>query len=179
VVEELEVTDDPLLAGTYTRTGFLPQLWLELDGTWRVVSVFDQLIWLQHGPDGADAVTLQIIKPDWAYGPNAIPVPEPDAEIALEAITVHESLVEVESSTSRIGGLDGLQVTVENRSTEDARILHSPPGDFSVPAGRRSWIAAFDSTRGLVMVFVGGSVTGWAGALGIAEPVLESIVFGQ
>ena len=45
-------------------------------------------------------------------------------------------------------------------------------------AGRRLWIALFDTPDGVLAVMVGGSVAGWEGALSAAEPVLESIVIG-
>ncbi len=174
---ELEVSDFPLGAGTYTRTGFQPPITLALDGTWRAVVVEDRVLWLQDGPDGPDVVTIQILRPDWAYAPGAIPLQDLDAALAIDTIRAHELLLEIEAGASRIGGLEGLQITVENTSKDDAWILHAPPGDLKVPAGRRSWMAFFDTSDGVVAILVGGSASGWDVALGVAEPLLESIAF--
>ncbi|MEO5704835.1 MAG: hypothetical protein ABIZ52_08850 [Candidatus Limnocylindrales bacterium] len=174
---ELEVDDLALQAGTYTRTGFEPAITLGLDGAWWAVVVEDSVLWLRHGPDAPDVVTVQILRPDWAYAPGAIAVQDLDAQLVVDTIQANDLLVEIESSTSRIGGLEGLEITVENPTKDDAWILHAPIGDLKVPAGHRSWMAFFDTPDGVVAILVGGPISGWDAALALAEPLLESIRF--
>ncbi len=85
----------------------------------------------------------------------------------------------IESSESRIGGLTGSQVTVENAGDAHAQVMQVPPGALGIDPGRRLWIAFFDTPDGLLAIMVGGSVARWDDALAAAEPVLESVRIGE
>ena len=84
----------------------------------------------------------------------------------------------IEASESRIGGLVGSQITVENAGETHATVLEVPPGLLGIDPGRRLWIAFFDTDAGLLAIMVGGSTERWDEALSAAEPVLESVRIG-
>lgn len=101
-----------------------------------------------------------------------------DAAAAVAALGDHPGLNVVESSESRIGGLTGQQITVENAASAHAEVIDSPPGPLGIDPDRRLWIAFFDTEDGLLAIMVGGSVERWEEALATAEPVLESVEIG-
>ena len=96
----------------------------------------------------------------------------------MASVQANSALAVVESSDSRIGGLDGLQVTVDNSGDAHATVMQVPPGPLGIDPGRRLWIAFFDTPDGLLAIMVGGSVAHWDEALAAAEPVLESAQIG-
>ena len=85
----------------------------------------------------------------------------------------------LDESPSRIGGLDGITIEVENISDSHAGVLFFQPGPLGIDPGRRLWISLFDTPDGLLAIMVGGSAARWDEALAEAEPVLESIRIGE
>lgn len=168
-IPELEFTGQPLPAGTYTRTGFEPRIILDLNGDWQAVQLLEGFFDVQQLLDSPDVYAVQFAKPTNID----------TAEDAVASLRASEDLVEVESSTSRIDGQEGLQITVENTSGSPTAIFEAPPGALSINDGRRLWIAFFDTEDGLLAIMVGGSVDQWDEALAAAEPVLESVRIGD
>jgi hypothetical protein len=76
---------------------------------------------------------------------------------------------------SRMGGLEGSVVVVENTGPTQARILDVPAGALAIDPGRRLWLALFDIEDGILAIMVGGSAERWEEALLAAEPILESV----
>jgi hypothetical protein len=101
------------------------------------------------------------------------------AEEAVRILGENPDLEVLETSESRMSGLVGSQVTVENSGTTHASVMQVPPGALGIDPGRRLWIAFFDTVDGLLAIMVGGSVAEWDAALLAAEPVLESVVLGD
>ena len=101
--------------------------------------------------------------------------PAPMVEAAAAAIGANPGLVVFAESESRLGGLTGFNLEVENQGTSHAPIIEVPAGMLGIDPERRLWISLLDTDDGLA-VMVGGSVAGWDHALVVAEPVLESIV---
>jgi hypothetical protein len=102
-----------------------------------------------------------------------------DAAAAAAAMETADGLTVVETSESRMDGLVGRQVTVENTGDAHATVLDVPPGPLGIDPGRRLWIAFFDTDAGLLAIMVGGSIERWDEALLAAEPVLESVTIGD
>jgi hypothetical protein len=111
-----------------------------------------------HGPDGATATS--------------------DPAEAVNILGTNPGLTVLETSESRMGGLTGSQVTVENAGDAHAEVIDVPPGPLGIDPGRRLWIAFFETDDGLLAVMVGGSAERWDEALLTAEPVLESVEIG-
>jgi len=177
-VSELIATGQPLEAGEYTRTGFEPAITIELDGSWQAVQLADGFFDVQQDPGSPDVIAVQFARPAAVFGQHGMSELPTTALDAVETLRSNPGLEVLESSSSRIGGLDGSQVTVENAGAAHAQIMRVPPGALGIDPGRRLWIAFFDTDDGLLAIMVGGSVARWAEALGAAEPVLESVRIG-
>lgn len=171
-------TGQPLEAGRYTRSGFEPRIELELDGTWEAVQLFDGFFDVQQDAGTPDVIAVQFAKPSRIDGADGALAPA-DAAEAVDLVSSNPALSVLERSDSRIGGLEGHQVTVANDGTAHARIMLVPPGPLGIDPGRRLWIAFFDTDDGLLAVMVGGSTARWDETLAAAEPVLESVVIGD
>ena len=99
----------------------------------------------------------------------------------MATLQSNSRLVTVESSSSRIGGLTGFQITVENPNDQVGLtpVMRVTPGVLQIAPGRRLWCAFFDTPNGVLAILVGGSLAKWDEALAAAEPVLESVTIGQ
>jgi hypothetical protein len=178
---ELRASREALKAGRYTHRGFVPRITFKVNGSWRAVQVLAGFFDVQQDVGSPDVIAVQFARPDGIYQAPGDLVAPATAEKAVEALTANPALTIVESSESRMDGLTGLQLTVENPSSagRDASVLHVPPGPLGISPGRRLWIAFFDRPEGLLAVMVGGSVEKWDEALLAAEPVLESVTIGH
>jgi hypothetical protein len=174
---ELETSASSLPPGRYTRSGFAPPITLTLDEGWRAVQLYDGFFDVQQDVGSPRVIAVQFATPLGVYGADgADAIDDPSAAVA--ALRANPGLTVIESSESRIGGLTGEQVTVENAGSEHATVLDVPPGPLGIDPGRRLWIAFFDTDDGLLAIMVGGSVERWDEALLTAEPVLESVEVG-
>lgn len=84
-----------------------------------------------------------------------------------------------DTSESRLGGLTGTVVDVENAGDGHEHIMELAAGELGIDAGRRLWVGLYDTDAGLLAVMIGGSVDRWEDALAAAEPVLESVRIGD
>lgn len=176
---ELVASSEPLPPGRYTRTGFRPPVTFEVDGPWFGVQLFDGFFDVQQDVGTPDVIAVQFATPDALYGADGVAVELTDPGTAASILLENPGLTVVETSASRIGGLEGHQVTVENAGAIDAQVMRVPPGPLTILPGRRLWIAFFDTPDGILAIMVGGSVAAWDDALLTAEPVLESILVGD
>lgn len=174
---ELEVTGEALPAGRYTHPRFEPRITLELDGAWEAVQEVEGFFDVEQDVGSPHVIAVQFARPIGVYAEQDAVEPESAAE-AVELLGLNPNLEVIESSPSRIGGLDGSQVTVENVDEPHTHVLHLGAGGLGIDQGRRLWIAFFDTDDGLLAVMVGGSAERWDEALAAAEPVLESIEVG-
>ena len=177
VAAELAATGEPLPAGRYTRSGFVPAITIELDGSWQAVQLANGFFDVQQDPGSSDVIAVQFGRPSGIFGESGLSDPA-TADAAVEVLRTNAGLQVVESSDSRIGGLDGAQVTVENAGQSHVSVMQVPPGALGIDPGRRLWIALFDTPDGLLAIMVGGSTARWDEALAAAEPVLESVRIG-
>lgn len=174
---ELTATGEPLAAGRYTRAGFVPPITFELDGSWQAVQLFGGFFDVQREPGTADVIAVQFARPSALFGEGGSEPPV-SADAAITAVHGNPALKVIEASDSRIGGQEGLQVTVEGAGGGRAGVMTVPPGPLGIDPGRRLWIAFFDTPDGLLAIMVDGSIARWDEALAAAEPVLESVQIG-
>ena len=174
----LEASATALPPGRYTREGFAPTITLELNEGWRAVQLFDGFFDVQQDVDSPHVIAVQFANVGGVHGAEGS-VDAADAAAAVAALGENPGLTVVESSESRIGGLTGEQVTVENAGSVHAEVIDVLPGPLGIDPGRRVWIAFFDTDEGLLAIMVGGSVERWEEALATAEPVLESVEIGS
>jgi hypothetical protein len=173
----LESTGE-LEPGFYKRPGFAPPIAFEVGAGWSAEQLFDGFFDVQMNPGSPDVVAVQFARPESIFGMNGESTPA-SAEEAVRILGENPDLDVLETSESRMSGLVGSQVTVENSGTAHASVMQVPPGALGIDPGRRLWIAFFDTEDGLLAIMVGGSVAEWDAALLAAEPVLESVVLGD
>jgi hypothetical protein len=173
----LEASATALPPGRYTREGFAPPIALELDEGWRAGQLFDGFFDVQQDVGSPHVIAIQFANVRGVHGSDGSEEVA-DAAAAAAALGEHPGLNVVESSESRIGGLTGQQITVENAGSAHAEVVDVPLGPLGIDPDRRLWIAFFDTEDGLLAIMVGGSVERWHEALATAEPVLESVEIG-
>jgi len=175
---ELTVGAGPLPAGRYKRSSFRPPIVFAVEDGWAAGNVVNGFFDVQQQIGTPDVIAVQFADVDGVGGRGGLMVPAATAEAAVAAIRDNGTLVVVDESASRMSGQDGLNVIVENRGTAPAVVMRVPTGALSIDPGRKLWISLFDTKDGLLAVMVGGSIAQWERTLGIAEPVLESVVIG-
>ena len=169
-------TSGALEPGTYTRTGFEPAITFTVDDGWSVGSVAGGFFDVQQQPGTPAVVAVQFGQVGSVIGADGTAARPTSAEDAAARIAGNPGLDTLDQSGSMLGGQTGVVIEVENTGTAHAPILDVPAGRLGIDPGRRLWIALFDTSEGVLAVMVGGPTDGWEDALGIAEPVLESIV---
>ena len=170
-----DLPSGPLHAGTYIRTGFRPSLVFTVDEGWTVGTSTSGFFDVQRDQGTPDVVAVQFARVDGVVGEDGATAPPKDAAAALAAIRKNPGLTVVDESGSKLGGLDGSIVVVENRGNGHASIMKVAPGLLGIDAGRKLWIGLFDTSDGVLAIMVGGSIAQWETALKSAEPVLESV----
>jgi hypothetical protein len=170
---------EELPPGHYTKSGFLPPITLQLNAGWFPGTITDGFFDVQRDRNGPDVVAVQFGRVEGVVGAEGRNVAATSAADAARAIAENPGLEVLGESESRLGGLTGFNLEVENTSGRHTGILDVSLGRLGIDSGRRLWISLFDTPDGLLAVMVGGSVAKWARALGFAEPVLESIVIGE
>ncbi|HET9416705.1 MAG TPA: hypothetical protein VFP30_04115 [Candidatus Limnocylindria bacterium] len=174
---ELVATSTALEPGRYTRGSFSPPITFDLGPDWRAVQLFQGFFDIQQQVGSPHVIAVQFANVRGIHG-AAGPVTTTDPGEAVEILRTNPGLTVVETSESRIGGLTGAQVTVENDRDAHAEVINVPPGPLGIDPGRRLWIAFFETDDGPLAIMVGGSTERWEEALLTAEPVLESVVVG-
>ena len=178
-VANLRETGEPLEPGRYSFRDFGgPIVSFDVDGPWQTGQLFDGYFDIHQDVESPDVIDVQFARPSGIHGADGSQVPT-DAADAVALLDANPEIEVIETSVSRIGELDGSQVTVENTGSEVATFMDLPPGTIGINEGRRLWIAFFDTDDGLLAIMIGGSVAKWDEALAAAEPVLESIEIGN
>ncbi len=172
---ELTASPAPLPPGTYTVAAFMPPVTLDIDGTWTSVNRFVDFFDVQQDVGSPDVVAVQVARPSALAGSGGTTPAPGDPAAAVDVLRANSGLTIIEESESRMSGLTGRQVTIENATGTFVEVLVVGQGAVSIDTGRRLWMAFFATPRGLVVVMVGGSVATWDHALTVAEPVLESV----
>jgi hypothetical protein len=175
---ELTASPAPLPAGTYTFGAFKPTVTLDVDGSWTSVNRFDDFFDVEQDVGSPDVISVQVARPAAFVGRSGTSAVPSDPGSAVEIVRSNPGLRVVEESETRMGGLTGRQVTVENASGHVVGVMVVGSGTPSIDTGRRLWMAFFATQDGLVAILVGGSTASWDRALEKAEPVLESIRIG-
>ena len=186
---DLGISAGAVPAGRYRLQGFDPGITVELDGSWQSLAQ-------QSGYASITQVTRPASSKPYAAGTliqitRAVTVVSgPDEEIkpttaseAVDALRGGLGAMVIESSDSRMGGLEGRQVTVERpgegppMSRDVVGVLEIPAGSIVLFPGTRLWIAYFDQADGVVAIVVHSSIKNWDAELAAAEPLLEQVRF--
>jgi hypothetical protein len=176
---ELTAGSAALVPGRYTRASFEPRIEFELDEGWFVGTLGSGFFDVQQQQRTPDVIAVQFANVTGVVRGAGEPTEPGTADAVATAIAENPALTVLGQSDSRLGGLSGVTVEVENAGTAHASILDVPPGRLGIDPERRLWISVFDTPDGVLAVMVGGSVDDWDHALAVAEPVLESVVIGD
>ncbi len=178
-VSELRSTTEPLPAGDYTRSSFVPRVTFTLTDGWRAVQLLDGFFDVQQDVGSPDVIAVQFARPSTVYGAEGEAVEPATAAEAAEALRSNPAFEVLGDDEAQVGGLGGRVIEIENAGDAHATVMVVPPGPLGIDPGRRLWVAFLDSPDGLLAVMVGGSVDEWQSAMDGAEPVLESVRIGS
>jgi hypothetical protein len=175
----LEIRGGDLAPGTYTHSGFEPRITFDLEEGWQGVQNASGFFDVQQDPDTPDVIAVQFGNADAVFGKDGTAVEIDQAADATPIIRENPDLTVLGESPSRMSGLDGFTIEVENAADGDVPVLRVPAGPLAISPERRLWVSFFDTPNGVLAVMVGGSVARWEDSLAIAEPVLESVRIGD
>jgi hypothetical protein len=177
-VIELEVSNDPLAAGTYVNSDFSPRVSFAVSGDWYAVQKEPGFFDVQQDVASSHVIAVQFANVVGVYHGDGAAAPPAGAAEAVELIESRPDLTVLGSSDALMDGREGFVVEVEIAGQDPTTVLDTPAGALSIDHGRRLWIALFDVDGGVLAILVGGSSEGWEEALATAEPVLESVTIG-
>lgn len=175
---ELPAAGTVLPAGTYTKAAFAPPITFAVEDGWTVGTPSNSSFDVRRG-SATDGVAVQFARIQDLVGAPGATIPAETASDAVAAFKANPNIKVIDESASRLGGLEGLNVVVENGGDGRTPIFGSPLDTHVLDPGHRLWIALFDTADGVLAVMVDGSAAGWDKALATAEPVLESVVIGS
>jgi hypothetical protein len=116
---------------------------------------------IQQDQGTSDVIAVQFAALDRVVGADGAATPATTVETAVRAIHANPGLVVIDESASSLGGLDGLNVTVDNQGAPHAPIMDVSAGRLGIDPGRRLWMSLFDTPDGVLAVMVGGSAATW------------------
>jgi hypothetical protein len=174
-VPQIPAAGSTLPAGTYTNGAFRPAVVFSVEDGWTVGTVGNGFMDVQQDRGTPDVIAVQFARLDGVVGKAGPTGPPATAAAAAEAIRQNPGVTVIEESGSKLGGLDGINLTIENRGAAHAPLMKVSAGTLGIDPQRRLWISLFDTPDGVLAVMVGGSVAAWGKALTTAEPVLESV----
>ena len=142
----LTAGSEPLPAGTYTNPEFRPTVEFAIEDGWFAGTVTDGFFDVQQEKGTPDVIAVQFAHVDGVASAAASPMSATTASAAVKAIHENPTLVVVDESASRMSGLEGLNVIVENREPA-APVMEVSAGTLSIDPGREFWISLFERRR--------------------------------
>jgi hypothetical protein len=176
---ELTTGSGRLPAGTYTASRFRPPVTFALDDGWVAGTVDSGFFDVQQDRGTPDVIAVQFARVAGIVGAGGSMSTPTTAAAAAKALHENPALVVIDEGPSRLDGLGGLDVTIENRGASTASVMRVSAGTLGFDPKRRLRISLFDTPDGVLGVMVGGSVAKWDRTLAVAQPVLESVAVGR
>ena len=164
-----------LPAGRYTPSAFRPGVTFDVPDGWSVGAVGDGYVAINHALDGGQVVELLFANVAAVVDAAGEEIEAADAEAVAQLIREHPGLEVIGSSGSRMSGLDGVTIEVENAATARTQLLTTTSEPVGIEPGARLWLSLFDTADGLLGIAVASPGATWDEALAIAEPLLESV----
>lgn len=164
-----------LPAGRYTPSGSRPSVTIEVPEGWAVGSVRDDYVAISHALEGGRAVELLVANVEAVVDSAGEENEAGNAEAVAQRIREDPEVEVIGSSGSRMSGLDGFTLEVENATTARRQLLTTMSERVGIEPGARLWLSLFDTADGLLAIAVASPEATWDEALAIAEPVLESV----
>ena len=98
------------------------------------------------------------------------------ADAAARAVQATPGITVLASSDSRMSGLTGPNLELENATDDRIDLLPDPPGVIGLDPGQRMWLSVFDASDGVLAISVVSDTGMWDSALLAVEPFLELVV---
>jgi hypothetical protein len=169
-----------LTPGTYTRSDFKPKITFKVaSGSWYCVQLVAGFFDVEQQVGSPDVIAVQFARPQEVYTTGGFGIVAADAQTAATLLQANTGLKTLDSSQSKIAGLSGYQLTIENGGSTDAKVMRLPAGTLAIAPDRRLRITFLDTPDGLLAVMVGGSVGKWDVALSAAGPIVSSITIAK
>ena len=158
--------------GQYTTTAFQPTVAFTLDDGWRGMFPDDDDEVALEGPGGAFFAISRVSEVVDPTTGAAVAAPDD----LVEWLTTHPRLTSETPRSVTIGGLPGQVVDVNVTSGSELEIFAFATGDLRIPAGvtYRCNVVPLDGPD--MTIIVGAPSAGFADAVEIVQPVLDSLV---
>ena len=161
---EIPADTADLAPGRYARTDVVPGVTFEVEDGWSSGTTGDGRIEIQRGVgDGEVVVTLAVVNVE-------------SAEAATRKVQATAGISVLASSVSRMSGLTGPNLELENTSDARLPLLGTSSGTINLQPGERAWVSMFDTADGVLVIAVTSDAAVWDPALLAVEPLLESVV---
>ena len=167
-----------LPAGRYTPSGFRPSVTLDVPEGWSVGSVRDGYVAISHTLEGGQVVGLLFANVGAVVDAEGEEIEATSAEAVAQLIREHPEVDVIGSSGSRMSGLDGVTLEVENARTARRQLLTTSSEQVGLEPGARLWLSLFDTADGLLGIAIASPAATWDEALAVAEPLLELVTIG-
>ena len=138
-------------------------------------SVLDGYVAINHALDGGAVAEVLIVNVDAVVDAAGEEIEAADAEAVAQLIRERPEVDVIGSSGSRMSGLDGVTIEVENTATARTQLLTTPSERVGLEPGARLWLSLFDTADGLLGIAIASPAATWDKALAVAEPLLESV----
>ena len=180
---ELPQANVNLPAGRYADSDFVPRVTVEVeDLVWVSGEQADGLVTLLRSasPGSQESITLRFARPTSIHaGPDSI-TDATTATAAVETLVANPAVVHLVANESLMDGVAGSAIELDAAADgQTYGVMLTKAGSIEVAAGRRLWVAFFDTPEGLLAIVVEGSSAAWERDLGLVEPVLESVTIGR
>ena len=164
---EIPADTADLAPGRYARADAVPGVTFEVEDGWSSGMVGDGRIEILRGVgDGQVVVTLAVVNVE-------------SADAAARTVQATAGISVLASSDSRMSGLTGPNLELENTSDTRFDVPPSSSGVIELEPGERAWLSLFDTADGVLAIAVISDAAVWDAALLAVEPFLESVVIGS
>lgn len=117
-----------LSAGRYTRSPFRPPITFELEDGWSVGQALGGFFDVQQQKGTPDVIAVQFANVEGVIGTAGTTVEVTSAAAAASAVRDNPGLTVLEESESRMSGLYGSNIVVENAGDAHTGVLQVPVG---------------------------------------------------
>lgn len=172
---ELVDTAGPLPAGRYAPPGSRPDVTFAVADGWSGGPARDASLAISHPLADGAVVELRLAAVDGVIDATGATTDADDAAAATERLQDRQDLEVTATSISRMSGLEGENLELANSSGTRLDLLTAGGGRLGIEPGGRLWLSLFDTGDGLLAIAVTSPAASWDEALGVVEPVLESV----
>jgi hypothetical protein len=153
-----------LAPGRYARTDAVPGVTFEVEDGWSSETVGHGYFEIRREVGDHDViVTIATVSAE-------------SAGAVARGVQATPGLSVLASSDSRMSGLTGPNLELENTTDTALDLTPNRSGVIDLEPGDRAWLSLFDTAHGVLAIAVTSDAAAWDDALLAVEPFLESVV---